>query len=147
MCTSSVVNNHFRHLFVYLQAANEGLHVEPLCKMLSMVHLNLNIRTSGTALKHTHNPSVKDSFTITVLAMLDGYIGLTEILKLAMRVEKSGRSHQMSSLIFQKYKHQYLSLSIWFKKRKKRKTWFHYILTNHLPCCCVIMHDNQISHI
>lgn len=123
MCTSSVVNNHFRHLFVYLQAANESLHVEPLfrffslfktkvvpkwgnferlfckdyiCKMLSMVHLNLNIRTSGTALKHTHNPSVKDSFTI----MLDSYIGLTEILKLAMRVEKSGRSHQMSSLIF-----------------------------------------------
>lgn len=70
MCTSSVVNNHFRHLFVYLQAANEGLHVEPLFKMLSMVHLNLNIRTSGTALKHTHNPRVKDSFTISV-----GHVG------------------------------------------------------------------------
>lgn len=110
MCTSSVVNNHFCHLFVYLQAANEGLHVEALfrvfslfktkvvqkwgnferlfckdyiSKMLSGLHLNLNIRTSGMALKHTHNPSVKDSFTITVLAMLDSYIGLTEIFILS----------------------------------------------------------------
>lgn len=48
-----------------------------------MVHLNLNIRTSGMALKHTNNPSVKDSFTVTVLAMLDSYIGLTEIFILS----------------------------------------------------------------
>lgn len=48
-----------------------------------MVHLNLNIRTSGMELKHTNNPSVKDSFTVTVLAMLDSYIGLTEIFILS----------------------------------------------------------------
>lgn len=36
MCTSSVVNNHFHHLFVYLQAANGGLHMEASYRLFSL---------------------------------------------------------------------------------------------------------------